>query len=165
MFLLHPDIALSLPCWLSQFRKAKLRQPTGQRRNKKNSIGPILFLYYEESLVSSNLNSNLLRFHCAHPTLHTWISGGTFANVIITSWRLETNPMFAVVMGTRRVHMGHHGLNFAKFSTVFRWTFAGVFVYSIHARTTILHKEYRLDNSCGQVVRDFEREAKTRCNF
>jgi hypothetical protein len=34
--------------------------------------------------------------------------------------------------------MGHHGLNFAKFSTVFRWTFAGVFVYSIHARTTIL---------------------------
>ena len=27
----------------------------------------ILFLYYEESLVSSNLNSNLLRFHCAQP--------------------------------------------------------------------------------------------------
>ena len=30
-------------------------------------IRPILFLYYEENLVSSNLNSNLLRFHCAHP--------------------------------------------------------------------------------------------------
>ena len=28
--------------------------------NKKISIGPILFLYYEESLVSSNLNLNLL---------------------------------------------------------------------------------------------------------
>ena len=36
--------------------------------NKKNSTGPI-FLYYEESLVSSNLDSNLLSFHCAHPKL------------------------------------------------------------------------------------------------
>ena len=36
-------------------------------RNKKNSIGPILFLYYEESLVSSNLNSKQLMFHGAHP--------------------------------------------------------------------------------------------------
>jgi hypothetical protein len=40
-----------------------LSQPTGQklrnfrRQQKKFSIGPILFLYYEESLVSSNLNS------------------------------------------------------------------------------------------------------------
>ena len=39
-------------------------------RNKKKLIGPILFLYYEESLVSSNLNSKQLRFHCAHPNLH-----------------------------------------------------------------------------------------------
>ena len=59
---MRPDVALSLPCWLSQFRKAKLRQPTGQRQSnvrtqQKNSIGPILFLYYKESLVSSNLNS------------------------------------------------------------------------------------------------------------
>ena len=60
---------------VSQFRKAKLRQPTGQRlsnirmEQKKISIGPILFLYYEESLLSSNLNSNLLRFHCAHPNV------------------------------------------------------------------------------------------------
>ena len=30
-----------------------------------------VFLYYEESPVSSNLNSNLLWFHCAHPNLHT----------------------------------------------------------------------------------------------
>ena len=41
--------------------------------NKKNLIRPILFLYYEESLVSSNLNSNLLRFHCAHPTVRRYI--------------------------------------------------------------------------------------------
>ena len=58
-----------------QFRKVKLRQPTGQRlsnvktQQKKNSIGPILFLYNEESLVSSNLNSNILWFHCAHPNV------------------------------------------------------------------------------------------------
>ena len=38
-------------------------------RNKK-IIRRILFLYYEESLVSSNLNSNLLRFHCAHPSTY-----------------------------------------------------------------------------------------------
>ena len=53
-----------------------LRQPTGQklsnfrRQQKKISIGPILFLYYEESLVSSNLNSKQLRFHGAHPNVH-----------------------------------------------------------------------------------------------
>ena len=36
-------------------------------QQKKISIGPILFLYYKESLVSSNLNSKQLRFHGAHP--------------------------------------------------------------------------------------------------
>ena len=30
-------------------------------------IGLILFLYDKESLVSSNLNSKLLRFHCVRP--------------------------------------------------------------------------------------------------
>ena len=42
--------------------------PTGQRQSnsrtqQKKLIVPILFLYYEENLVSSNLNSKLLRFH------------------------------------------------------------------------------------------------------
>ena len=32
-FLFHIDVALSLPCWLSQFRTAKLRQTTGQRQS------------------------------------------------------------------------------------------------------------------------------------
>ena len=36
----------------------------------KFQFGPILFLHYEVSLVSSNLNSNLHRFHCAHPNVH-----------------------------------------------------------------------------------------------
>ena len=50
-----------------------LRQPTGQSlsnvrtQQTKISIGPILFLYYEESLVSSNLNSKV-RFYGAYPT-------------------------------------------------------------------------------------------------
>ena len=35
----------------------------------KKSIGPILFLYHEESPVSSNLNSNLFRFHCVRPNV------------------------------------------------------------------------------------------------
>ena len=33
-------------------------------------ILPILFLHYEESLVSSNLNSKLFIFHCVRPNLH-----------------------------------------------------------------------------------------------
>ena len=59
------------------FRKAKLRQPTWQRQRNvrtqktKISIRPILFLYYEESLVSSILNSKLFRFHCVRPSLDT----------------------------------------------------------------------------------------------
>ena len=32
-FLLRPDFAKSLPCWLSQFSFSKLRQPTGQRQS------------------------------------------------------------------------------------------------------------------------------------
>ena len=31
--------------------------------------GPILFLYHEECQVSSNLNSNLFRFHCVRPNV------------------------------------------------------------------------------------------------
>ena len=53
-----------------------LRQPTGQTEQRQHAtkkilIAPILFLYYEESLVSSNLNSKQLRFHCAQPNLDT----------------------------------------------------------------------------------------------
>jgi hypothetical protein len=65
-FLLGPEVALSLPCWLSQFRKANVRT-----QQIFFSIVPILFLYYEDSLVSSNLNSNLLRIHCVRPNVNT----------------------------------------------------------------------------------------------
>ena len=39
-------------------------------------IGLILFLYYEESLVSSNLNSKLLRFHSVRPNVYTTVQDG-----------------------------------------------------------------------------------------
>ena len=59
---------------------SKLRQPTGQRlsnvrmQQTKISIGPILFLHYQESLVqSSNLNSKQLRCHGAHPNVSTYV--------------------------------------------------------------------------------------------
>ena len=63
--MLRPDVAKFLPCWLSQAGKAKLRQPTEQRLSnirtqQKKSIGPILFLYHEESLVSSNFMVHIL---------------------------------------------------------------------------------------------------------
>ena len=59
-----------------QFSFSKLRQPTGQRlsnvrkQQTKIAIRPILFLYYEESLISSNVNSKQLRFDGAHPKLY-----------------------------------------------------------------------------------------------
>ena len=54
---------------------AKLRQPLGQRlcnvrMQQKKIIGPVLFSYYEESLVSSNLNSKLLKFYSIRPIGH-----------------------------------------------------------------------------------------------
>ena len=38
-------------------------------------MGPILFLYYEENLVPSNLNSKQLRFLGAHPSVHIKMTG------------------------------------------------------------------------------------------
>ena len=49
------------------------RAETLQRQDAAKHLflmGPIVFLYYKESLVSSNLNSNLIKFHCAHPTVY-----------------------------------------------------------------------------------------------
>ena len=42
------------------------------RTQQKKLMGPILSLYYEESLVSSNLNSKLLWFHSVRPNIHSW---------------------------------------------------------------------------------------------
>ena len=82
--LLPPDVAKSLPCWLSQFSFSKIRTQW------KNSIGPILFLYYEESLVSSNLNSKQLRFHGAHPNVQSSPATGVIPFIL----NLGTNAWF-----------------------------------------------------------------------
>ena len=49
---------------------------TEQRQDAKktNLIGPILFLYYEESLVSSNLNLKTNFFYCVRPNVLTYLS-------------------------------------------------------------------------------------------
>ena len=62
--LLYPDVALS-------------------GRIKKNFfMGPILFLYYVESLVSSNLNSKLFRFPCVRPNVHIRIFLGSIGKMM-----------------------------------------------------------------------------------
>ena len=58
-------IAKPLPCWLSQFRKAKLRQPTGQRRSNvsQNNLGfMVLILMY---IVANSVNN--VRFEANLP--------------------------------------------------------------------------------------------------
>ena len=53
----------------------KLRQPTGQRQSnvrrqqKNQSDQSYSYMYYEKSLVSSNLNSKLLWFHSVRPNV------------------------------------------------------------------------------------------------
>ena len=107
-----PDVAKSLPCWLSQFRKATLRQPAGQRlsnareQQTKISIGPILFLYHDESMVSSNLNSKQLSFHYAHPNVQLKILSiklGYYKNLEIyavssLSWLVDKIASFSSII-------------------------------------------------------------------
>ena len=47
---------------------------------QKKIIETILFLYNDKSQASSNLNSKLLRFHCAHTNLHTLVLSSTVNN-------------------------------------------------------------------------------------
>ena len=61
--MLRPDVAMSEP---ANRAETELRQVA-----TIFYIGPILFLYYEESLASSNLNPNY--FHCAHPNVGTYV--------------------------------------------------------------------------------------------
>ena len=68
-----PDIPHNIRIRLAQSKKNFVVSWRCKIRMQQNnfSMGPILFLYYEESLVSSNLNSKLFRFHSAHSILHT----------------------------------------------------------------------------------------------
>ena len=51
------------------------RAETEQRQDatKKNQLCQILFLYYKEGLVSSNLNSKIFRFHSAHSIVGVYL--------------------------------------------------------------------------------------------
>ena len=53
------------------FLRSETETEQRQDTTKKILAGPVLFLYYEESLVLSNLNSELFRFHCVRPDIHT----------------------------------------------------------------------------------------------
>ena len=55
---------------LSIFSSAEPANRAEPEQRQDATVDKILFLYYEESLVSSNLNSKLLSFHCAHPIVH-----------------------------------------------------------------------------------------------
>ena len=68
----HGGVSLAFLNWDSQ----QGRDLATSGRNKKKSIGPILFLCYEESLVSSNLNSKQLRFHGVRPNVHVQVHSG-----------------------------------------------------------------------------------------
>ena len=68
--MLSPDVAKSLPCWLSQFRK-----PTGQslsnarKQRKKNQLGKSYsYIMSKVWYISPNLNSKLFWFHYVRPT-------------------------------------------------------------------------------------------------
>ena len=119
IFLLHPDFAKSLPCWLSQFSFSKLRQPTGQRRqdatNKNfNSANLILMLWGK----SSNSNSKQHRFHCAHPNVDTIWNESTYLIFYLfifpDNWTSECIHSTKIAGGIpRSLHL--HGANGRQF--------------------------------------------------
>ena len=61
-----PDFPHNIRIRLAPLKKILLRPDVALLAKL---IGPILFLYYEESLVSSNLNLKLFMFHCVRPNI------------------------------------------------------------------------------------------------
>ena len=77
-----------LPDFPHNIRKAKLRRPqgrdlatSGNNKQKFQFSQSYSYITYEESLVSSNLNSKQFRFHGAHPTVHVHLK--TYTYVIV----------------------------------------------------------------------------------
>ena len=60
------------------------RDSNVRKQQNKISIRPILFLYYEESLISSNLNSKLFRFHCVGPNV-----GCSYVDILVVKSKTE----------------------------------------------------------------------------
>ena len=68
-----------------------LRLSNVRTQQTKNWIGQILFLYLEERLVSSNLNSKQLRLHGVRPTvniLHEWFRVKNILCVSCAAWNV-----------------------------------------------------------------------------
>ena len=104
-------------------------------QQKKTLIGPILFLYYEESLVSSNLNSKLLRFHCAHSNLHPIIV--EFELNLIVQLNFWSQFLY------RRFPIPH--LSFMVISTCFHFLQMHLLEKMIfHLEMVILHKNMKI---------------------
>ena len=68
-------------------------EPEQRQDATKKPIWSILFLYYEESLVSSNLNSKLFRFHCVRLNIHKYIlmykvilKKKSWGQIMVTLW-------------------------------------------------------------------------------
>ena len=89
--ILCPDVSLSLPCWLSQFSWGNQQ---GRDRATKKIIGPILLSYYKKSLISSNLNSKPLRFHCVRPNVQFSFQ----LNFSCEDWRLNVLLFFCSIL-------------------------------------------------------------------
>ena len=67
---------------LRQFETANRAETKQLQGITKKILRSILFLYNEESLVTSNLRSNL-RFHCANSTLPTFSMSAAFKDDLI----------------------------------------------------------------------------------
>ena len=102
-----------------------LSQPTGQRQSYVRAqhfflIGPILFLYYEESLASSNLNSKQFKLHGVRPNFY--IMGGLcllFPELSRIYTKLQTNcndNRCKLLLATTTINIGF--LAYANFTSV-----------------------------------------------
>ena len=120
--LLCPDVAQPLPCWLSQFRKAKLRQGRDRAtlgRNKKIQLGQS-YSYIMENLVSSNLNSKLFKLYCVRPNFY--IMGGLcllFPELSRIYTKLQTNctdNRCKLLLATTTINIG--SLAYVNFTSV-----------------------------------------------
>ena len=101
---------------------SKLRQPTRQRlsnlrtQQTKISIGQTLFLYYEESLVSTNLNSKQLKFHGVRPNVGTY-SILTNSSDIFTEFFSQFCPqIFLSLSSSKRKQISYWSQKFFSFT-------------------------------------------------
>ena len=93
--------------------------------NKRNSIGPIIFLYHEESLVSPNLNSKKqLRFHSVRLNFDTF---QTNQCAVLCTWhsKLHTSLLYHYLGSSHVNQTIHNGdISFLKSHSYFSFNFS-----------------------------------------